>query len=254
MTQDQSAHPQQQTAVIAWDGSEVLRGGWPRLFGGLRRQRWVVPGMALLGAVALFASLVAEWQITRWGPRSAFRITPDETGEVGVGIAWVNGWSAPYLMGLFAVASCLALVLFGPRPAREYLRIAGIAVCGLLLAVLVAITIDLKRSTALFGGMYSAPIHEHLEVSHGPGLVAAFAGVVCVALALLLAGRPAPAPASGSSRPEPAAADREAATAEDDWSWRRPGRVSAELPEHQPFDLAVGPTAPFVPLDEEDRR
>ncbi|HEX5596121.1 MAG TPA: hypothetical protein VFX61_08935 [Micromonosporaceae bacterium] len=250
MFQDQPVDPRQRPAVLAWDGSKMLRRGWPRLFGGLGRHRWSAPTIALLGAGALFASLIKEWQITEF--KSGGEIRVEGGSEIfRTGVAWLDGWSAPYLLGLFAVTACVALVFFGSLGVRDHARIAGLAMSGLLFAVLAAITVDLARVSAAFDGAFSHRLHENLELSYGPGLAAAYIGVLCYAGALLVSGRLRSVPDSEVGRTE-VAAEQEAPADEHDWPWRRVRRTTPPAHNHGPLDLAVGPTAPFVPSEEQD--
>ena len=210
-------------------------GGWrAHRLRGLLRVRSLATAPAALGAVAVFISLVEEWQVT-----TLLMYGTLEEHEFAAKLGVLDGWSPAYLVGVLAVTACLALVLFGPRPGREHLRVAGLATSGVLLAMLVAIALDLQEnSAALTNAGWYAPDLE-AELAYGRGVVAAFVGVAGYALALLLAGRRPPAEEPGG---DDLAEDDDVTADEPDQRWPRPRQAG-----HGPLDLTVEPAKPFVP-------
>lgn len=248
---------EQQPAVVEWGSSERLsrRTALGRSFASIRRHRLVVPVVAALGALAVFASLVSDWQVTTL---EQTQVGPDSESipPVGSGLAELSGWTAGYLAGLFALFGCLGLVLFGRPAFRDQARVLGLTTAGVLGGMLVALAVYLgETSPALLRVMYYPnPDEVRFDLTYGPGLTMAFLGVGALAAALYLAGHalPAPALAPGSARETGEAGEAKPEGAADDWPWRRPG-TRADEPEAgvpQPIDLTVTPTTPFVPLGE----
>ncbi|MCW6003014.1 hypothetical protein K1W54_00220 [Micromonospora sp. CPCC 205371] len=247
-------------AVVEFGGQEPRsrRAALGGVLGKLRHDHRVVPVVAGLAALALFASLAGEWQVTT--------ITdPDFFGQglspapVSAGLGELGGWAAAYLIGVFALVGCVALVLFAPPSARDLARVIGLAMAGTLGAVVVAIAFDLNdRSVAVTSlGIYTGPDAPEYELAYGRGLTMAFLGVGGLALALYLAGRlmPAPATAAAATGTATPTGPADGSPVESDWPWRRPGVKEAPAEEiPQPIDLTVSPASPFVPLtDQPDR-
>lgn len=216
----------------------------------LAKDRRVVPLAAVLGGVALFASLVSEWQTTTIDT-GVFN-SEDGRQPIPTDLFDLGGWSAGYMVGLFGLVAATVLVLFGPPAGRRYARLAGLSVGGVLLATLVALgpTLDDVSRTLGYAIRYQVQ-RGQVAVADGRGLWCAVIGVVAVMVALYLAGRhTAPAPAPGAATPaEPAA------TADEASFWRRPRTATAEDEEDQPpdapFDLTVGPATPFTSLNDD---
>lgn len=226
----------------------------------LRGDHRVVPVVAGLAALALFASLAGEWQVTTINE-------PDFFGQglaaapVSAGLGELGGWAAAYLIGVFALVGCVALVLFAQPAVRDLARVIGLAMAGTLGAVVVAISFDLSdRSVAVASlGIYNGPDAPQYELTYGRGLTMAFLGVGGLALALYLAGRLMPAPTqvdaaatAGAAAPPDGAAESQAESA--DWPWRRPSAKQAPAEVPQPIDLTVSPATPFVPLSDQPDR
>lgn len=249
-------------AVVEFGGQEPRsrRAVFTDAVGKLRRDQRVVPVVAALAGLALFASLASEWQVTTINEPDFFGqgIAP---APVSAGLGELGGWSAAYLVGVFALVCCVALVLFAPPAVRYLARVIGLATAGTLGAVVVAIALDLNdRSLAITSlGIYSGPDSPEFELTYGRGLTMAFLGVGGLALALYLAGRlmPAPAPADATVASAEAEPDGAASPAESDWPWRRPATKQAPDPAEslpEPIDLTVSPTTPFVPLSDQPDR
>jgi hypothetical protein len=212
---------------------------------GLAGDRRVVPLAAALGGVALFASLISEWQLTEvdgtfWGDGEVGARPPLETMMADLG-----GWGGGYLTGLFLLVAPVVLTLFGPAAGRRTARLCALSTGGVLLAMVVTMASYLGDTSRTVGQLGLTNLEEdQVAISLGRGIWCAAAGVLLVLLAMSLAGRhlrtgpepaDAPAPAEQAAPEEPAM-----------WSWRRPV-ASAEdgLPE-APFDLTVAPAKPFV--------
>jgi hypothetical protein len=252
----------QAPAVVEW-GSDTRprRNIWSRLMVSPRLDSRVVPVIAGIGGIAIFASFIGEWQIT---------VTPgdDTTGTVSqritVGLGGIDGWSTGYLIGVFAVVGCAVLAIFGARPVRHHARLAGLASVGALGAVLIAATVELGRSSVVYNYFRSPTIQEfQSNVEYGRGLYMAFVGVAALALALFLTSRLAPPPASappGASgaasppaqrdpypaamAPGPTPNGHESEDEQDRW-WRRGATANPSGPPSPP-DLTVGPALPFA--------
>jgi hypothetical protein len=225
-----------------WNVTEILAG--------LAADRRAVPLAAAVGGVALFASLISEWQVTDLDI-DAF------TGGTGgggsrplpAGVTDLGAIGGAYLVGLFVLAGAVALMLYGQPPARRYARLLGLTTGGVLIALLVALTSSLNDTSRVMMGLFTLDLdEEQMELSYGRGLWCAFFGVAAVMLALYLAGRHEPATA------EPEAEVAEAAPAAPVvWSWRRP-KEDDEGPPDAPFDLTVTSTKPFTSLgDDRDK-
>jgi hypothetical protein len=250
-------------AVVEW-GSDASprRNAWSRLMASPRLDSRVVPVIAGIGGIAIFASFIGEWQIT---------VIPGDntTGSVGqritVGLGGIDGWSTGYLMGVFAVVACSVLALFGAQPVRHHARQVGLAMVGALGAVLIAATVELGRSSVVYSYLRSPTIQEfQSNVEYGRGLYMAFVGVGALALALFLTGRLAPPPASGQAGASDAAglpaqhgpypadgapgpssyASYEGEDEQARW-WRRGASAEPSGPPSPP-DLTVGPALPFA--------
>jgi hypothetical protein len=241
--------------------AEPRRNAWSRLMIGPRLDNRVVPVIAGIGGIAIFASFIGEWQIT---------MTPGDnsTGSVSqritVGLGGIDGWNTGYLMGVFAVVACSALALFGAPPVRHYARLVGLAMVGALGAMLVAATVELGRSSVVYSYLRSPNIEElQSNVEYGRGLYMAFIGAGALALALYLTGRLAPPPAgdqagtsdavgrSAQRDPQPPSGVPGTPSYADDaddgrarW-WRRGGAPKPSGPP-SPADLTVGPALPFA--------
>ena len=220
---------------------------------GLAADRRTVPLSALLGAVAVFGSLVSEWQVTSVD-LTAFGGVRTSDRPMTAGVADLGGWGGGYLAGLFVLSAAIVLVLFGPAPGRRYARLIGLSGGGVLLGTLVAMAQSLRHGSRALDLVYTLSLSpDQLRLTYGRGLWCAFAGVAAAMLALYLAGRHIPEPAEPvADRP---AGDRPAPETESAaWSWRRPpsDRDDRERPAVEPFDLTVSP-APYTQLDEDHR-
>ncbi|GAA3349706.1 hypothetical protein GCM10020358_72820 [Amorphoplanes nipponensis] len=213
---------------------------------GLAGDHRLVPLAAALGGVALFGSLISEWQVTAvdgtfWGD-----------GEVGdrslvTTIADLDGWGGGYLTGLFLLVAAVVLTLFGPSAGRRYARLTALAAGGVLLAVVAAIASDLGDTSRIVGQLGRTNLeNDQVTIDLGRGVWCAAIGAALVVLAMALAGRHlgvAAAPAS----PGPATDEEPpAAAAAPVWSWRRPATTEEDGPPDAPFDLTVTSAKPFT--------
>ena len=228
-----------------WNAGEVLSG--------LAADPRAVPLAAAVGAVALFGSLMSEWQITVMDTtpfgenRGGNRPLPAGIGELGA-------LGGGYLAGLFVLAAATVLVLFGPAAGRRHARLVGLASGGVLLAVLAALAGSLDDTSRAVDTIFTLDMDENqLQLSYGRGLWCGFVGVAAVLLALHLAGRHrAPDEAAGPAAEPPVDADAAPpAGAPVVWSWRRPRAEPDEQPPDAPFDLTVSSTKPFTSLSDD---
>lgn len=243
------ASPTPQEAVVEFgpdpDAAPGPRRRWnlSGLLPSLAADRRAVPLAAAVGAVALFASLVSEWQVTSMdtapfgGPGA--RIRP-----VAAGVADLGALGAGYLTGLFVLAAAVVLMLFGPPAAGAYARLVGLGTAGVLLAIVAALASDLGDVSRAIDRIFMLQLDEdRLVLTYGRGIWCAGFGVAALLLALYLAGRhttPVASEAEGDSgaAPEPLVV----------WSWRRPRTGPDEAAPEEPFDLTVSSTTPFTSL------
>jgi hypothetical protein len=259
-TDQQPADAQAAESVVEFGTAPATRPGRRRwsttgFAAALAGDRRVVPLAAVLGGVALFGSLISEWQITAVDTTAFGGIQPGNR-TITAGIAELDGWGGGYLAGLFVLVAATVLVLFGPPVGRRYARLVGLSCGGVLLAMLVAIAQSLKGTSRALELVYTLALNpDQLQLSYGRGIWCAGVGVAAMTLALYLAGRHTPEP--------PAVAEGEAADAEPParadelptvWSWRRPRAAEEDgRPPAEPFDLTVTPTTPFTPLGDDHR-
>ncbi|WP_422772565.1 hypothetical protein ACN28C_05975 [Plantactinospora sp. WMMC1484] len=233
-------------SIVSWGGRARTgrRGG--ALLSRLGRDARLVPVIGAAGAAAVFASLLGDWAVTTMPAENV----PSETPiTLGSGVADMSAFGTAYLVGVFGVVGCLALVFFGSPGVRHNARVAGLAGAGVTLGVLLATTGTLDTlgdRWQVYGEL------EGMTIEYGQGLVLAYVGTGGLGLALLLAGRfvrrPAAEAAPGAGPEVPAGPAPE----ESDWPWRRPGSAhAAQQPEDDeglppPIDLTVTPTKPFT--------
>ncbi|MEJ3742408.1 hypothetical protein WEI85_03815 [Actinomycetes bacterium KLBMP 9797] len=235
-----------------------------RALGSARHKRLVAPVAAALGALALFGSLVSDWQVLTVTEIDGAGIAPEATlPRVASGLHDLAGWTAGYLVGVLALVGCVGLVLFGAPAIRAHARVLGLTTAGVLTGLLIAIASYLGESSPVLqqaGPFGFDPDDLRYDLTYERGMTFAFLGIGALAAALYLAGSLTPAARTASSAPHATAAPADGAAAdgavgeaaeEEDWPWRRPGAKRTEEPESalpEPIDLTVTPTAPFVPL------
>lgn len=201
--------------------------------------RRTVPLAAALGAVALLASLVSEWQITQvddtlFGGEAGQRLLPTDVTDLGA-------LGTGYLTGLFPLVVAVVLTLFGPPAGRRYARLTGLSVAGTLLGVLLALAVSLGDQSRVITRIYTLqPDGDKLVLTYGRGLWCALAGVLLALAALYLAGRPHPGLAAPRQAGAPAVEEQAAV-----WSWRRPPETGPGRAD-EPLELTVAPAKPFT--------
>jgi hypothetical protein len=208
----------------------------------------LVPLSAVLAAVAAFASLVSEWQITTVDAATlgngelGDKVLPSDLADLGA----IGGG---YLAGLFLLVGAVVLTLFGPPAGRRYTRLAGLAVGGTLLGLLVSLVSLLGDQSRIFSRLYTIEFSpDKLKVAYGRGLWCALAAVALAVVALYLAGRRTGGAPLGDEIDD--GTDDPAAV----WSWRRPRIDEPESTPDAPFDLTVTPAQPFTSrVDDHDR-
>ncbi|MGX6604666.1 hypothetical protein ACWKSP_21425 [Micromonosporaceae bacterium Da 78-11] len=221
-------------------GSRVL----PALIGDHR----VMPLAAGLGAVAAFASLISEWQVTTMdgavyeSGTIGDKIIPADLGDLGA-------LGTGYLVALFPLVAAVVLTMFGPAAGRRYARLAGLSVGGTLLGLLLALAVTLGRQSRVISRVYTMELDgDQVSVTYGRGLWCAFFAVLATLAALYLAGRHTPVATIEDGPDEPSAAEPPAV-----WSWRRPRSVDEESVLDEPFELTVSSAPPFTaPVDDRD--
>jgi hypothetical protein len=232
--QPPAAQPQPESVVEFGAEPPAERSGRSRwnaagFAGAVASDRRTVPLLAVLAAVAVFASLVSEWQVTAidsalFGDSDpSFKSVPTDVGGLGA-------WGGGYLAGLFLLTSATVLVMFGPAAGSRYARLVGLSTGGVLLAMLAALA-SIIGQTSLMDGVFAGLVSDdQIRPSYGRGIWCALFGVAAAMLALYLAGRHQPG-TFWRHGPRP--------TAEEDEDERAPAA---------PFELTVGPATPFNSL------
>jgi hypothetical protein len=215
--------------------------------GSLAADRRVVPLAAALGGIALFASLVSEWQTTVIDT-TVFN-GEDGRQPIPTDLIDLGGWGAAYLVGVFALVATAVLVLFGPPAGRRYARLIGLSVGGVLLATLAALGPSLNDVSRTLGYVIRYQVQrDQFEVTDGRGLWCAVIGVLAVMVALWLAGR------HTAATPPTAAGTTEDGPPDEASFWRRPraaGEDEEDRPPAAPIDLTVAPATPFTSRDDD---
>lgn len=222
-----------------WGASEILAG--------LGSDRRTVPLAATVGAVALFASLISEWQVTEL-ESSELEQSLGGNRPVPSGIADLGALGTGYLVGLFVLAVAMVLMLFGPPAGRRYARLIGLTAAGVQVALLAGLGHALGEDTRSPLGIFAASLpEEQVHLTYGRGIWCGLVGVAAVTLALGLAGRhlsAAPAEfADGVGEQAPAPPEV--------WSWRRPRTAPEDTPPDAPIDLTVTSSTPFASRSED---
>jgi hypothetical protein len=202
----------------------------------LLADRRLIPIGAVLAAVAAFASLISEWQVTTV---DAAALGNGELGDkvLPTDLADLGAFGGAYLTGLFLLVAAVVLTLFGPAPGRRYARLSGLGIGGAVLGVLLSLTSLLGDQSRLFSRLYTLELNSNqLKVAYGRGLWCALIAVVLAVAALYLAGRTSSAPDADAD------ADADATV----WSWRRPEDEDDPEDTEEPFDLTVTSTTPFT--------
>jgi hypothetical protein len=236
MTQDQSPAVVEFGPASGPPGPAPHRPALSRLLTGARLDDRAVPVIAGLGAVAVFVSMFSPWQLTL----ANVSLASDDGVQMrlSAGLTELGSLGSGYLMGVFAVAACTALVLFGAPPVRQHARLAGLGVSGALFALVIALGVQLSQHSVV---VREEVLGRQPDTSYRTGMYLAFAGVAALGVALYLAGR-LPAPVHGDA--EAGAEAKEPSL----WRWpRRPAKpaAGADVPP-PPADLTVSPTTPFV--------
>lgn len=197
--------------------------------------RRTVPFLAVLAGVAVFLSLISEWQITLVG-NALMGGEPPSFRPVSSGVAELGAWGGGYLTGLFLLVSATVLTMFGPPAGVRYARLVGLSTGGVLLAMLAALASILGETSLISGVFAGLADPDQFQPSFGRGIWCAVLGVAAAMLALHLTGRHQRADSPG-------------------WSWRRGPRPAAEeedeRPPAEPFELTVGPAKPFSSMPDD---
>ena len=176
---------------------------------------------AALGAVAAFGSLTSEWQITTLDETVIGTAATAGGRILSAGLIDLGAAGAGYLVGLLLLTTAAVLVLCGPPAGRRHARLAGLAVGGVLLALLLALMGTLSETSLLLPRYFTLELSgDEVRVSPGRGLWCAIAGAGLALTALCL---PATGKAPATVAPEPETTD-------------------------DPLDLTISPAAPFAPF------
>jgi hypothetical protein len=233
-------------------GDDAPRSRWRWNTTGLGRalvnDRRAVPLAAGLGAVAVLASLVSEWQVTTVDPQ----VFGGELGghPVATNVTDLGALGTGYLVGLFPMVLAVVLTMFGPAVGRRWAKLGGMSVGGTLLALLFATITSLGGESRTLPDLYTAQLdQDQVQFAYGRGVWCAVAGVLLAMVAIYLADRHQPVmPSPPASVEAPVVSDEPA------WRWRRPPSPREEQPTEQPLELTVGPAKPFTSLrDDRDK-
>lgn len=246
------------TAVVEWgDGDQPRSGRAARRLAHWRSDRRLAPLIAGIAGLALFGSLVSEWRM--WTPN----LDGSAPRQVTEGVASFAAVGSGYLVGLFLLAACGGLALFGADPVRRHARLAGLAVAAVLGALVLAAMTNLDQlgGTVDYALLGRDGAGELLPVESGRGIYLALAGVVVAAVALYLA-----APGQRATAPPPTTESAARAGHEvestagwapadgEDWPWRPRGAGAGRAAPPGPADLTVEPSTPFLPPQDPDTR
>ncbi|MFI7596501.1 hypothetical protein [Actinoplanes sp. NPDC049681] len=191
---------------------------------GLSGDRRIGPLAAALGGLALFASLVSEWQVTKIDA-TVFRDVQTGTRTFGATVAELDGWGTAYLVGLFFLTAAVVLTLFGPAAGRGYARLAALSTGGVMLALVAAVWSSLDETTWIAGQLdVSGLDDDQMQLTMGRGPWCAAVGIALVLLAMYFTGR-------GDPRRPP------------------PPEEEEQLPD-APFELTVTPAQTWAASDE----
>jgi hypothetical protein len=237
------ASPQQQPIditgpeeVVEFGPSEPPRSRWnAAAVRNLAADRRVVPLAAVLAAIAYFAAVVSEWQMTTVNQQ--FSLSSVGRVSLPTGLADLGALGTGFLIGVFLLAVAVVLTMFGPAAGRHYARLIGLSAGGTLLGLLFAITFVLGNDSRTVPQTFIEVDRNDVQIAYGRGVWCAIAGTVLALVALYLAGRHAPATAGPEPVDEPPAV----------WSWRRPPGSDEEQRPEEPLGLTVTPVQPFTP-------
>ncbi|WP_433792751.1 hypothetical protein [Actinoplanes sp. CA-252034] len=185
-------------SVITFGGGDEK----PRrtIFRDLGRDRRLPVLVAGLSALSAFGSLISEWQTTTINVQEGDGEQPAEPRVLIANLLDLGGMGAGYLLGLIVLVVAVVLTLFGPGPGRAYTKVAGLAVGGVLVALLVSLAHHLGDASAVipkFFTAYDFTGSEAVQTTYGRGVWCALAAVGLALVALWLperAVRTAPEP------------------------------------------------------------
>lgn len=210
---------QNTATTVEWGGRE-RRGRLATLVTG-RWRRAAVLALAGLGALAVFGSLVGDWQVIDDFPGGPGPGTDPRAFGIGVMHVWGIWW----LVSATVLLTCVVLALSGEPAVRTGVRTIGLAAGVVLLVFLVAASISLSTESIWSIG------RQPTEIGLGQGVHLAFAAVVLLLAALWWSG-------SGWSG---SADDRDATPPRRRGWW---GAHEREDRVHGPHDLSVQPATP----------
>ncbi|PWK34668.1 hypothetical protein BC793_12660 [Actinoplanes xinjiangensis] len=176
-------------SVISFGAGDSPRRAILRDLGRDRRLPGLVAG---LGAVAAFGSLISEWQSTAIRELGVDGEQLPEERVLLANLLDLGGVGAGYLIGLLLLAVAVVLTLFGPAPGRAYTRVAGFALGGVLLALLLSLVQYLNETSALLPKYlmaFNVTEEDSLRTAHGRGLWCALAAVTLALVALWMPAR-----------------------------------------------------------------
>jgi hypothetical protein len=179
-------------SVIDFGGGDKPR---RTIFRDLGRDRRLPGLVAGLGAVAAFGSLISEWQTTTFRD---FGIDGEQLPEERVlfaNLLDLGGLGSGYLVGLLLLVVAVVLSLFGPGPGRAYTRVAGFAVGGVLVALILSLVQHLG-DVSVFLSKYLMALDvtetSSMRTALGRGVWCALAAVGLALVALWLPARAVP--------------------------------------------------------------
>ena len=204
----------------------------------LAGDRRVVPLAAVLAAVAYFASIISEWQLTTVDQQ--FSLSGVGRVSLPTGVADLGALGTGFMIGVFVLAVAVVLTMFGPAAGRHYARLIGLSAGGTLIGLLFAIAVVLGNDSRTVPRTFIEVDRNDVQIDYGRGVWCAIAGTVLALIALYLAGRHV---SPAAARPEPVEHVEEPPAV---WSWRRPPAPEEEHAD-EPLGLTVTPVQPFTP-------
>jgi hypothetical protein len=216
-------------ATVEWGAAEP-RGRVSAMTGALSgapiRARWRRPAvwaLAGLGALAMFGSLVGDWQVI------SEDILANGGDDQAFGVGWLPGWGIWWMFAATLLPILVGLTLFAQPAINGHARMIGLVSAGVVLVVLAAASRNITRDS-IYSGFGS-----EFEISAGRGLHLAFVAVALLAAAMWLASPGVVGDGAGST-------DNPGGSRRRWWSRSEPDEVTGV--DDGPHDLSVDPAEP----------
>ncbi|MDR7279973.1 hypothetical protein [Catenuloplanes atrovinosus] len=205
----------------------------------LRPDRFVLRGLAALGAAGLFGSLITAWQRYELQVEEADIVDPEGISPILVHLSQLGVLAYGFLGAAIALAGCVALALFGRVSGRGQARVLALAMAGAALACATALVVAADSDMIQVGGLIYTSGDSRFELHTENGTWFGIGGVALLGIVAWFVPRP-----RGEDLPPASAGGPERDPDADEW--RRPvaPRHADETPA-SPLDLSVEPVEPF---------